>query len=471
MKSRCTRRSRKALGLEPASIGGFEVPVNGMRRVVTWMLVGWLVVLIPAIQASPTRAQSTLPNLDTSPDDKPGKSAQKSAPKVIADDTETGVPEGVNQLFVRLQQAARNGQGDAVLALLDVNAMVDSLIDRGIVEVSGPQFRKGFLKGLLEGMETKADILAKSFTLDRLRFLTHERLDEQGGDPKVAVTTRSIDRDLGITVYMKWWLVQADDEWRLYDFQDIGTGLRWSTATGSLAAAAQQEKEWVAPFLEFASMQQAIKTGQSLDVEGIFETSARLLESEMPADCRAYVLIVRSGVAQMLDDFDEAMAADLLIDLDELRELDLDTPMESYVRGTLLVELEQYEDAIASFEKYAERLAWDADVCESVADAWAALDDDAKAVEYALRGLNDNADSVGCLMTLAVALPADRKSEMDAWLQRYGFAESVLESVIDWCLANDDTMGALHGFKHLRRHHPDSYLIDYYNKVMNITDY
>lgn len=441
--------------------------MDGIGRVSTWMLAGCLAVLILGIQANPMFAQSTLPNLDTSADDKPGKTAHKDQSDRAAETSGIEVPDEIRQFFLRLRQAAQRGQSPQVLAFFDIEALMDSVLERGVLSISGDEERALFLRGMHSGFEANIPAISASLPLDRLRFLSLDPISES----RVAVVTRSFDSDLAISLYMKWWLIRTDGEWQVYDFQDIDSGLRVSALVGVVAGAALDGSEWLTDFGELIEIHRAWLSGQSLDAQGLVEACDRLLEFDLPADCHAFVLVTRLGGMQVLDDFDESMAEEALMDLDELRDLKTDTPVEYYLRGIMLSELERHEEAIQAFETYANRLTWDADVCEMVADAWAALDKDAKAVEFALRGLSDNAGSVGCLMTLAVALPADRKSEMDVWLQRHGFAEGVLEGVIDWCLANDDTMGALHGFKHLRRHHPNSYLIDYYNEVMNITDY
>ena len=267
----------------------------------------------------------------------------------------------------------------------------------------------------------------------------------------------------------RWLLVREGDAWKIYDTENMNYCLSTSILLVTGMEAVEKGEAWASDFRRL--MNDFINPNTNVDpeeeLESLLELADKLLEQKVPAECRSFLRIVQvSCLLGQGDDLDAAEEA-----VDTLEKLDNPPAITNYLRGDVLSAQERYDEAIKAYEKHAAEFGWDANTYEMVADSWWGLDDREKAAEFAMKGLEDDHRSWGCMMTLLVALPAMKKDEIDPWLEKNEFEEMLLEWVIDWSFENDDMDGSLHVFRLLKKHHPDSELIEYYNDVLGFSDF
>ena len=302
--------------------------------------------------------------------------------------------------------------------------------------------------------------------LDPVAWQEHDlrRIDYES-ETSAQVFARHWDDDFEVYAKMRWWLRRGEDgKWKVVDIEDIDQGCRLSAVIGILLQASAEGASWVEPLNK---LQKAIRDAAESEYETssgkTYKALSELLEGELPDQIEALLLTMRIG--SVISEGENVERA--LDDIERLEDISGTRPIAWYLEGDALSVLEQYEKAIDAYKKYSDLFGWDCDVCELVADAWLGLEQRDKAVEFARRGLKDNQQSWGCLATLAVALPDDGKSELDEYLKKHFNDEGLLEYVIDWSLEMDDQVAAIHVFSILKKAHPDSELIEYYEEIFD----
>jgi tetratricopeptide (TPR) repeat protein len=280
----------------------------------------------------------------------------------------------------------------------------------------------------------------------------------------VVVTSRHWDDEQQVYSKNRWWLKKADAQadWQFYDLVDMDMNVRTSMMVALATAAAMDRKPWLQSMMEIVALVQQFGSDLEsvVEVEGMQKRLEMLTQEDVPVEIRTFALTLLTikyiGTENRLDDALET--------IEEIGRLDPKSALRFFMQGNVYVAMEEPQKAISSFEKYAAAYGWEADVCESVSDVYMQLGNAEKSIEYATRGLADNKDSWGCLISLLVALPDEQKSQIDEHLKAMDHNIDVIEIAIDYAIEIDDLTSARHMYRLLQKHHPDSELVDYYQE-------
>ena len=357
--------------------------------------------------------------------------------------------------FTQLGVAYREGAVDKVSQLISGKDMFQYIVKSGLITFKNPLermlFEQGFLMGLEQGYAEDMEVSG----YDSHELMHIDRIDED----QLIVYVRMWDDELEIYQKMRWWLMQkGDSEWTAYDYEDLDVNLRMSVLFGSLVAGGLEDSEWLESFI-------AVFDGVGLDLDLMtpedtaeFEANIeKCLASNPPEPLQAYLHLMRSCVLQSNSDWQGSLDA-----LDRVEAADPGMAAIHFQRGSAYFGLEQWELAIQHYTKYTDVLGWDADIYEVVADTYLGMGNRLMAAELAEKGLADNANSWGCLLTFSVSIPPERYNDIRGHVQATSSAEDAYNYVIDYALDQEAFEVARAVFDQFEQDFPDSELVAYY---------
>lgn len=364
----------------------------------------------------------------------------------------------VSRFFEALTRQMQRGDARAVLTSISSRHVLDLLVERRFVSYADERQRELLLRQLRRSLSRGWSTWGSALDWDRFEIKHLEWLTEHAA----VVTVRHRSTEWQTNLRMRWWIVRVEESWKIYDFEDLDQSIRVSSLLGLLMQARASGESWT-PALEqlLSAVQDAGSIENALwELDSFEELLDELLTNDLPEDLQAFVLTMRAISAQWMDDPD--LTWSLLLDLEALPG---DRPGVRLMKGSALMSLERYDEALVEFKAYGESLGFDCDVYENMADCYWELGERSKAVEYAERGLQDNELSWGCLATLALALPAHRQSELTRHFERMGHAEGAYEFVLDWVIEQEEMETGAFIFDLFRKAHPESDLLPYYNDI------
>lgn len=355
----------------------------------------------------------------------------------------------LDEVVANIGRSNRKADHKRVRALVSPEAMVRHLEQKNYVEFKSVSERTSFMAGFEKG-------LMKSFA--QLAFDDHKLVRAEMLAPRQAVVfVRINDEEMGIVTKQRWWLIQEEGGWKLYDFEDVDGGIRGSTMMGAMLSGMKGGKEpWIEPLLNL------VRAGQSevavLDQLTSGRTHAEeILKHNPPDEVQNMARITISGALIADQEFEEALKQ-----FEEMDKSANPSPVRHYMRGSALSGLGRQDEALAAYEAYAKELGWDSDVYESVADIHLEKGNKALAYENALKGLADNKNSTACLSLAAVSAEPGQLPDLVRHFQATSDPEVAYEEAIDHAVFVEDLPRARALLGLLKTALPKSDLIEIY---------
>jgi len=213
---------------------------------------------------------------------------------------------------------------------------------------------------------------------------------------------------------MRWWLKRSDEgEWRVYDWEDLDGAMRQSTimvsffgsarSAGDTRKALKKLREYVAVALAF----------QNEHPEQAELALAKFLKRDLPRQLEFGLLMMTAATKLELDKPKEALEI-----CSEVLGRGADMPILFLLRAQAYNELWRHTEALADVHKYQAILGTTAASCRVLGDTLLALEKNTEAVRAFKEGLEDDPDSRGNLLGLALALPEKDKSQIAPYLAK-----------------------------------------------------
>lgn len=367
------------------------------------------------------------------------------------------VPPGVDRFFTMLGRASRSEDTVDPEKFFTLKGMLSSLESSGAFDGFSASKKKGFRSGFQRSLH-QFSLTIKQLGVDDHKVQLVEELDSN----KLLVYVRMYDNELLAVTQMRWWLMETDDGWRAYDFEDLTTGLR-TVNLMSLAmrgAGAGKMEPWVA---EFTSIVTEMNQSADLnDPESIIAFKSPLIElrkNTLPNEIKTFASMLMVSVFTLKEDYEAALA-----ELEEAQNGGYASPLWHYQRGGVLSGLERDQEALECYEKHIAKLGADSDVMELISTSHLALDNIEEANEAALIGLKDNPFSTGCLAMLAASSSPEKIVE-EQFVKRFlkmPDPEEAFEITLDYLLEFDDLSRSRILFEVFKEKFPSSDLLEYY---------
>ncbi len=371
------------------------------------------------------------------------------------------VEKQIADFFDELQVAFNSENGSEIPRLFSIGELVDSAEERGIFDLGKGERRTQLVKAIQSGFGRAA------YQWTYMAWDSHEiRKIEALERDRFAVFVRHWHDTDEIYSKIRWWLVRtAPGEFKIYDFEDFDFNLRTSSLLGSALTDVPNRPAWLEPMRRLGLAFQTASPEDVMSNLDKYQTEVDdILAGDPPTEIRNFVDTLRVNHLLFADTSESNQTALKIVE--EMHQAG-DPPIAHYLKGELLMSLEQFEEAIESFENYSQRLGWDSDTYEMISDCHMALGDEDKSIEAAQLGLKDNHRSWGCLASLGLALPAERFEELKPHFEKLNFDEGALEYSMDWAIESENLELGRFLFGWLKEKHPESELIEYYNEVFS----
>lgn len=355
----------------------------------------------------------------------------------------------LDEVVTNIGRGNRKSDAKRVRDCISPDAMVRHLEEKKLASFKSKAERAGFMTGFEKG-------LMSSFS--QLVFDQHKLVRAEMIAPGQAmVLLRLHDEEMGVVTKQRWWLVQEEGGWKLYDFEDLDGATRASTLMGAMFAGMKGGKEpWVDPLLKLIKTSQG--EGDVLEQVSNGRTYAEeILKNNAPEEVQSMARITITGAMFAEQEFEEALKQ-----LAEMDKISNPSPVRHYMRAGAFAALGREDEALAAYEAYAKELGWDFDVHEMVASIHFSKGNKALAYEHAMKGLADNKDATACLSLAAVTATPDQVPGLVKYFETTSDPEVAYEEAIDHAFMEEDLPRARDLLELLKTSLPKSDLVEVY---------
>jgi len=319
---------------------------------------------------------------------------------------DAGTLAEIREVFHRFQAAQMTADAGKIEHLCDADRIYQEHRRLGaFADVSPLQERKEVArlhKSFAKSMAQFAQFFAGGrYEVKWCRFLQ---------DPSEAMAyTRFCDEE-GDSVKIRWWLKKRDGSWRIYDLEELSTGMRLSDTSAllfiSTSASPQRRAEFKRWFLQFQTLSSAVLAEDLAAAERALAN----LDSDsplLPQRLRAVCWLLRATVYNASDRYTEA-----LLFCARAAAVDADMPLLHLCRAVAYNGLDRYDEANRSAERYLEQLGDDAEGYLQLGVALTGLKRNDEAAAAFRQGLDDDPNSVPNLIGLVDVLPPGKEAEI-----------------------------------------------------------
>lgn len=346
--------------------------------------------------------------------------------EAFAQEPTTPVDASVDRFFVDFARAVRD-EGGEVSDFVDVAAMGRNMEKLGLIDTS--------VRLRLESPRSRRQIAQRVFASPEAHWHTHEiRQTITLASGESASGARVPKEVIAMVIHrhvedgrrlMRWWLIRSElGSWRVYDFEYINDGIRYSQHL-ALALMADKSKE---PWLEHAARlnRDLVPALSAMDLEAARRAVEQIDASLLPAIWRRQFLNYKATLELSEMNFEGSLAT-----ARSAREVDpgLGETMTSLtLEMTALRLLDRYEESIAVAQKGIDLFGPDEDVLSGIGEAHLKLDKPEAAAKAFRAGLVANADCADCLEGLIRTRLADTE-ELAGHLGKMNRLDADLETM------------------------------------------
>jgi len=370
------------------------------------------------------------------------------------------VPAGVDRFFTLLGKATRSEAAIDGGQFLSIDGMLSAIASSGSLDSFSTSQKKDFSKGFRSAAGQLGSTLRQA-AYDHHKIQLIEKIDED----ELLVYTRLYDNEMGIVSQMRWWLLETDKGWRAYDYEDLSVGLRTVSLMAALlkGGLGGNSEPWIKDFIPASQQMQSLALDSPESFEELRAPFEKLRRNKLPKDIASFASMIMVSIHQANDRADEALA-----ELNDAETKGITGPLFHYQMGSVLAALEKHAKALEGYSRHADKFGFDSDLYEMIADSQLALEEFEKAQESALAGLADNPASVGCLISLVAATPPTDFGDSN-FTEKFvatSDPEGSYEAALDYLIDNEDTERARSLLVLLKKNHPISDLIEYYDETL-----
>ncbi|WP_346188535.1 hypothetical protein [Rubritalea halochordaticola] len=339
----------------------------------------------------------------------------------------------VEQTLGKILAALKAGDQKSLASYVELDRMIKSLKKRGLIDQMGEEKRESFTKLGSMAMAKGLMQMQEMLELDKVRVVNIQ----VENDKHLVVYTKLWSRYLQSYCCMRWWLVKNENgEWKAYDYEDLDSNLRASSLLGLLLRdMGKKDAPWGQEFgaLCVHLSRYRMSEDEGVDIDVIHKSVDKLLKMELPREVEMFARYFKMTTYYELGEYELAKG-----ELDKMLVLDADIVGLVFMQGEIAYGLEKYGEAIKHYEKYASIMGWDSDIHEAMSDTYQEMGEDLKAEKHAKLGLKDNPDALGCVASLAIVLPEDRRKELLPHIEASSRPEEAFEVTIDYLLAMEE---------------------------------
>ena len=354
-------------------------------------------------------------------------------------------------LFEGLGQALRRRDGQACVDCFDTWRMVDELVALEVLPAHVARRRGDLNRGVREGMSKAmaqhAPLLEwATFEIRRVKKL-------EGNEAMVIVRHRTKD---GFFLKMRWWVTKQPGSWKIFDFEDLDGGLRFSTLAADMGKDRLQQG-----LPGMASLHQAMLSAANNDPDGAERALNQIANQNFPKKIEAMRHLIHALVHLERQNSQAALDS-----MEQIQRFNPDMPVVDRLKGTAYNLQGKWADALKHLTIYQDLLGDDFQVCFELGEALRGLGRIAearasyrKALEYDPKG----ADAfLGLVRTLQ---PGDNRAELAEWFARLENPQHTFDMAADDRVLARDGAALEQLVLAMRKRDPNYSKLDYFQSL------
>ncbi len=345
----------------------------------------------------------------------------------------TGVEKAaVDALLTTLAQQIRDGKPEQAMGAFHLPRMLQEFERMGILTRVLERQRRAFSEGLQRGIlrslsHTDAPIGWREVEVKHIR-----PADLPG---EIVIYTRHRSERRNATAHFRWWLKRTGKRWQIYDYQDLDSGIRFSTMTGILTAGKMEAASAWVPVAAEALPKALAAVNETLEYDEAQRLLAEVAQTDAPPYVRSIAWMLTASVHVGQQRYPEAIAA-----CDRAIALYRETPNLMYLRAEALYGLQRYRDTIEAVQRYQKLVGTEAHSSFLLGESFRALGHAELAENAYRKGLKDDPWSEENLFGLGLVLPPARKGEIIDCLAAFANpSESLGRLALRFLDAEDDS--------------------------------
>jgi tetratricopeptide (TPR) repeat protein len=398
-------RSNRRVPVRPV----VPIPVKPESGALPWFIGGGVVLLILAVagfvvfRSAQSHALPARENVTVQEKHEQTKAAFVEN-DAAAGSADTPVISAALDRFNNIIIAGDPASADSVF---DVNRLVDELERMGALDSISADQRAGFKRGIAEGARkglvkqcasliwTGHKVKKVSLSSDRREAVVYDLEQHFGGTG----TSRYISK-------MRLWLRNDDGVWKIWDFEDLNTGMRVSSIIASMVGSVGGSTNIQAMQSALVDIKAMPGFVQARDWPALDRTLKRLDSMSLPVEFVAvrYMFHAVSDVKQ--DRYERALK-----ECDAVDATGQDMPIINEFRSQALNHLGRYDEALVICSKWEDALGGDLELYYERGCALEGLKRTGEAIDAFGKSMDEDPDALGAMEKLARLLPADQKSE------------------------------------------------------------
>jgi len=336
----------------------------------------------------------------------------------------------VRAFIAGVRRAANEGDHAAVAESFDIEEIVDSLRREGILALVQESQQAGLLPRLRRGLPVwLAQVgIVPPFESFEIRGVA------PGPVPETFAVYVRLEDDDGVLSKMRWHLRRRGRVWRIYDIEDLDSGMGMISLIGLMDTAFPQEGD--GDRVGLSAVSDELQSVQILLQDGEFqqarESLALLGRRKLPDMLAALVQMQLAATSLGEGDFEATIEH-----ARQAAALKEDIPVLDYLRAVAFNMLEEYAQALAHARRYIAAVDADADVNLELGRALYGLKRLPEAVNALRSSLAGNPSDYEAIAYLALSLPAEKRGEIAAYLAKREEPLEDFEDIADICIAEE----------------------------------
>jgi tetratricopeptide (TPR) repeat protein len=264
--------------------------------------------------------------------------------------TEKEIAKELEPLFEDLGKAFRAADGERLVGHFDLERLFDELDTQGDLPEPIRRQRAHAIRGLHQGM---ASALARNSPLLAYDSFEIRHVRKLPNDEAVVIVRHRSDT---VRLKMRWWVTRRSGPWKVYDYEDLDTAMRFTSIVGRLGGMALNQ----GPQLRraTAALQKVIFALRQEDPDTAERQLQVVRKVKWPPRMQAMVWMFSGNIHLQRGEFQEALK-----DYDKAEASNPDMPALSLLRGVACNGLGQWAQALEHLDAYRKLLGDDETLC------------------------------------------------------------------------------------------------------------
>lgn len=322
--------------------------------------------------------------------------------KPLAEDE---IARELKPFFEDLGAAFKQGNPERLVAQFDMDRLLDQIVALGVLPQNAVRNRKLFVQGMRQGMvqaNPRNPVLQNpAFQWDASEIRNVKKL--AGNEAVVIVRHTSPD---AFPMRLRWWVSKQTGTWKVFDFEDLDTGIRMSAAAAATAQMGPANAFMMAEHAKtLAAASEALVKN---DLEAAERNLARLDGAQLPPLFESLRLFVRAGLHLQGGRFEDAVKS-----VDQALAKNPDMPAADLLKAAAFNRLGKYAQALEHLTKYRDLLGEDDVVCAELGEALRGLNRFDEAIANYQKALDFNPKDANAFLGYIRALgPNDSRDDI-----------------------------------------------------------